>query len=812
MADSLGEVVLGIKVEQAGAQQALQQFGQTAQQETTKVANSIDALRQKLKDQQAQLASLEIGSGAFAKLRQEIAQTEAALKSAARSPLEAQQAAAREQAALAKQAAQAAVEAEKQATRQRIEQIRRLNEAAKTAAKQRADAEAAAAARRQAIAGAVGGAIATGLGTLAVGEFLRQSIQAAVELETITRKLSNSLGPQGAAGALNFTRGLADQLGLSFKTLASTFASFTAAATAAGVPIEQQKALFAAVSKAAQSLGLSNDELSGSLLALQQVASKGTVQMEELRGQLGERLPVAFAATAKGLGLTQQELIKLVESGKLTAAEFFPALTKGLNEISAGPNGAPTTAQELGKLTNAIDELKTELGQGLVPAIKPAIDGLKGLITLLRAYREARIDQQSIGAAAVPLTPFGPSALKGFDALIQRLGAAKLASDGFTAAGKTLQPLLDSLAKSKGPEQTRQALDDSKGRANAAAVAFAQQAAAVKASVNSVDNLNARLKAQRTELNGVEIGSTRFQQLSGEIRTTEEALKSATDAAKGTSAAVAEIRPDTFNLDTQSTALKLTQARLDLAGQITQAETDLANAKLRTEEALLNAEEKRALEGVTNDRTRAAIQEQFQLKRDELERRSFELKARAQETEFQAQLKLLELEGKITDLAAQRGVIAARANLAQAQGKGNQAEIQAAAESLKLAEQEQAIVREINKEKISGALEVFKLRRQQLEEERRAAAADDLALPQRQASFRSFLDSIQIDPAPIQENSKASLTAAENISNSNTALVDRIGNLEKSIGGLVEKDWTVQVNVINEAGGAATVNTVNSLQ
>ena len=127
MADSLGEVVLGIKVEQAGAQQALQQFGQTAQQETTKVANSIDALRQKLKDQQAQLASLEIGSGAFAKLRQEIAQTEAALKSAARSPLEAQQAAAREQAALAKQAAQAAVEAEKQATRQRIEQIRRLN-------------------------------------------------------------------------------------------------------------------------------------------------------------------------------------------------------------------------------------------------------------------------------------------------------------------------------------------------------------------------------------------------------------------------------------------------------------------------------------------------------------------------------------------------------------------------------------------------------------------------------------------------------------------------------------------------------------
>ena len=119
------------------------------------------------------------------------------------------------------------------------------------------------------------------LGTLAIGEFLRQSVQSAIELETVTRKLTNSLGEQGAAGALAFTRGLSDELGLSFKTLVGTFSSFTAAATAAGVPLQQQKDLFAAVSKAAQQLSLSDDELQGSLLALQQVASKGVVQMEE---------------------------------------------------------------------------------------------------------------------------------------------------------------------------------------------------------------------------------------------------------------------------------------------------------------------------------------------------------------------------------------------------------------------------------------------------------------------------------------------------------------------------------------------------
>ena len=713
MADSLGEVVLGIKVDQAGAQQALQQFSNQAKTAANTAGNALEGLDQRLGLTTTLVSSL---AGVF--------------------------------------------------------------------------------------------------GTLAVGEFLRQSVQAAIDLESITRKLSNSLGEQGAAGALSFARGLADELGLSFKTLASTFSSFTAAATQANVPLAQQQELFAAVARSAQQLGLSNDELSGSLLALQQVASKGTVQMEELRGQLGERLPVAFAATAKGLGLTQQELIKLVESGKLTAAQFFPALTKGLNEISSGPNGAPTTAQELGKLTNAIDELKTELGQGLVPAIKPAIDGLKGLITLLRAYRELRLDQQSLGAAAIPLTPLGPGAIKGFDALIQRLGVAKLATDGLGAASKSLRPLLDSLGQSKAVENTGQALDDSKGRANAAAAAFAASAAAAKASLNSVDNLAAKLKGQRAELNAVEIGSVRFQELTGQIRTTEEALQAATDAAKGTSAAVAEIRPDTFNVDTQSAALKLNQARLDLTGQIAQAETDLANAKLRTEEALLNAQEKRALQGVTNDRTRAAIAEEFQLKRDELERRSFELKARALAAENAAQVKALELESKLTELAARRGVIAAQAQLSQAQAKGNQGEVQAAQQALSLAQQEYAIAREISAEKIAGTKQLFELRRQQLEQERRAAAADDLALPQvqQQPGFRSLLDSIQIDPAPIQENSKASLTAAENISNSNTALVDRIGILEQSIGGLVEKDWTVQVNVTNEAGGAATVNTVNSLQ
>jgi tape measure domain-containing protein len=249
------------------------------------------------------------------------------------------------------------------------------------------------------------GNIATGLAGLGIGaaglNFFKQSIQSAIEFETITKKLSNTLGDQGAGKALAFTKSLADELGLSFKTLAGTFGSFTAAASAAGVPLDVQRNLFASVSKAAQQLGLSNDELAGSLLALQQIASKGTVSMEELRGQLGERLPIAFAAAAKGLGLTQQELIKLVEGGRLTSTQFFPAITKGLNELTSSSEGAPTAAQNLAKLGNAWDALQTSFGTDLLPSVTESVKTLAAVIEGLG--RKQRADKLGFGTGGAGL-------------------------------------------------------------------------------------------------------------------------------------------------------------------------------------------------------------------------------------------------------------------------------------------------------------------------------------------------------------------------------------------------------------------------
>jgi len=288
--------------------------------------------------------------------------------------------------------------------------------------------------------------LSTALGGLfaaaGVGAFLKGAIDEAVQLETITRKLANTLGKDGAGAAISFTKGLADQLGLSFKDLAGAFASFTAAASGAGVPLQQQKELFAAVAKAGQSLGLSSDEISGSLLALQQVASKGTVQMEELRGQLGERLPIAFAAAAKGLGVTQQELIKLVETGQLSSTQFFPALTKGLNEMTAGAGGAETTAQSFQKLKNSWEELQAAFGESLIPTVIEQVKNLQAAVEGLG--RKFSADQLGVGTGAVGFLGIIP------DTAIDAVESLKLIGKEANLSSKEMRALWYDALKAKG--------------------------------------------------------------------------------------------------------------------------------------------------------------------------------------------------------------------------------------------------------------------------------------------------------------------------------------------------------------------------
>lgn len=189
---------------------------------------------------------------------------------------------------------------------------------------------------------AAGNLVADAIGSIVerVKDMGKQFVAAIVQLDTFRRALNAVYkDTQTTANQLEFLRKTANDSGVGIGGLSDSFVKFSASMRSANVPIEQSNALFASLTRAAGSLGLGSERTALALDALSQIASKGVVSMEELRQQLGDSLPGALSLTAKGLGVTDAELVKLVESGNLAARDFFPAFTKGLKEMHGETEG-----------------------------------------------------------------------------------------------------------------------------------------------------------------------------------------------------------------------------------------------------------------------------------------------------------------------------------------------------------------------------------------------------------------------------------------------------------------------------------------
>jgi tape measure domain-containing protein len=568
-----------------------------------------------------------------------------------------------------------------------------LQGAIRNATRERQKAEGAGGGFGPALSGGLGnlaGALGVGIGVAGVATAIKDAVGAAVEFESITRKLQNTLGPQGAAGALQFTKGLADQLGLSYKQLASDFGSFTAAASAAGIPLEQQQAVFQAVAKAGQSLGLSGDAVTGSLLALQQIASKGVVSMEELRQQLGERLPIAFSAAAQGLGVTQQELNKLVESGQLTAQQFFPALAKGLNQLTAGAGGVETSAQQFQKLGNAWEELQVAFGESLVPTIIEQVKALSGALKGVKVVIDANklgLGGGLFGNALGSIPEEGTKAVAALRNLQQQ----------FTLTDKQARALFTDAVKLEGINN----------------IAFAKPA--------EFEKVLARLPGLAEKFRA------RYKDVTGELQAANAA------AAQGLAAQLqgeAKLRTAKLaSLSSEASILKAQEARLgfysqeyQLLGQINKVRNDAAIGRSDTIKSLLDQELSQAQKLATNDAQRRALELEFGQRKFNQTVAEFDLKAIALGTEQQAQQASLAFEQQKVAAAGKRAEIEAQIALLQAQQQNSEKGTAETQRQVELAQQNLDLIKETNnQEQGLGAL------RQQLLADQQAAARDQLS-------------------------------------------------------------------------------------
>lgn len=202
-------------------------------------------------------------------------------------------------------------------------------------------------------------------GYLSAGAALSFAFEKNLSLDSLTAALTFTLGSSEAADKkLKELRKTSEFLGLEFLTLANSYKSFAGAAIASNYSLKDTDRIFLSVSKAAAVLKLSNDQLGGALTAIQQMISKGNVQAEELRGQLGERLPGAFAIAARALGVTTQELDKMLKSGSVLAADLLPKLADELDKTFGDKiKGKVTGMQaELNLLKNTLEEIATSGG------------------------------------------------------------------------------------------------------------------------------------------------------------------------------------------------------------------------------------------------------------------------------------------------------------------------------------------------------------------------------------------------------------------------------------------------------------------
>jgi tape measure domain-containing protein len=209
--------------------------------------------------------------------------------------------------------------------------------------------------------------------------------QAGVQVESLNGKMLAAVGSaQAAQQSLQWLREESERLGLRFTTTADSFASFAAASTRAGLTLQQTREAFIGVTEAGVALRLSNEQMGGVMYALSQMASKGVISMEELRQQLGERLPIAMDAAGKALGVTGQDLEKMVASGAIAARDFLPAFGRAIRENLGDAVEVSSRSANAGfnRMMNAIDSLKqTMAGGGFLNSFSAAFDALATVVS-----------------------------------------------------------------------------------------------------------------------------------------------------------------------------------------------------------------------------------------------------------------------------------------------------------------------------------------------------------------------------------------------------------------------------------------------
>ncbi len=312
---------------------------------------------------------------------------------------------------------------------------------------------------------------------------------------------------EAASEQLQWVARIANSAGVDTVDAARAWMGLAASVQGTAVEGKAARDVFEAVTNAMAAAGKSSAETANALLALSQMASKGVVMAQELRGQLGNALPGALQSAAKGMGVTVAELNKMVELGKVTAEQMFPALTKGLNELYDTSGQSKTLATALQQVKNAFGDMVAAIGEAgannsLIVFADTAATALIGLGDLILTTG------QKIGATFALIATRDLGAFKEALAEIEQESAARIA--GYAQHNAVLRAAVESmgsaaqqaaLAAREQAAATQEAGAAASSAAGSAAQLAAEQKKAAAAASEAVQAAKdeVQLAAQRTK-------------------------------------------------------------------------------------------------------------------------------------------------------------------------------------------------------------------------------------------------------------------------------------------------------------------------
>lgn len=239
------------------------------------------------------------------------------------------------------------------------------------------------------------GALGAAVGTVVFA--LKPFFDTAIQFDSLRRSLTAVTGSVAEAERqIAFLRETANKAGVSVASISDAFVRFNASARASGISAQVVQDVFSRTAIAAGNLGISSDKLGLILDALSQMANKGVVSMEELRQQLGDSLPGALSLLAKGLGVSEAELAKLVETGRVLAVDALPALADAFIALQPAGGEVQGLSASFNRLKNAITETTQVATQGggfsaLVAILKLLGGAVLGVYTGFMQLLEAMV-------------------------------------------------------------------------------------------------------------------------------------------------------------------------------------------------------------------------------------------------------------------------------------------------------------------------------------------------------------------------------------------------------------------------------------